>query len=115
MGGNQVFWVCQRRHSPPRSGNFKSLILLRRDFNSNKAYFIDSGKGTQDRSDSHGNVIRAFDPNLTGKYDYDGRAELQKGLPVNFGGVELPKSLGSPLARVYSPENFHFEGYSQFP
>jgi hypothetical protein len=60
-------------------------------------------------------VIRAFDPNLTGKYDYDGRAELQKGLPVNFGGVELPKSLGSPLARVYSPENFHFEGYSQFP
>ena len=60
-------------------------------------------------------MIRSFDPNLTGKYDYDGRAELQKGLPVNFGGVELPKSLGSPLSRVYSPENFHFEGYSQFP
>ncbi len=60
-------------------------------------------------------MIRSFDPNLTGKYDYEGRAELQKGLPANFGGVELPKSLGSPLSRVYSPENFHFEGYSQFP
>jgi hypothetical protein len=34
---------------------------------------------------------------------------------VNFGGVELPKSLGSPLTRVYSPENIHFEGYNQFP
>lgn len=60
-------------------------------------------------------MIRSFDPNLTGKYDYDGRAELQKGLPVNFGGVELPKSLGSPLKRIYSPENFNFEGYTQFP
>lgn len=59
--------------------------------------------------------MRPFDPNLTGKYDYDGRAELQKGLPVNFGGVELPKSMGSSLNRVYSPESIHFEGYSQFP
>ena len=66
-------------------------------------------------SDSHGNVVRAFDPNLTGKYDYDKRAELQKGLPVNFGGVELPRSMRLSLARVYSPENFNFEGYTQFP
>lgn len=83
--------------------------------NSSRFYFIDQSKGTQDHSDCHGNVVRAFDSNLTGKYDYDKRAELQKGLPANFGGVELPKSLEFSMKRVYSPEHFHFEGYSQFP
>jgi len=72
-------------------------------------------RGSQDRSDPHGNVIRPFDPNLTGKFDYDGRAKIQKGLPANFGGVVLPSSLKSPLHRVYSPETIHLEGYSQFP
>ena len=34
---------------------------------------------------------------------------------MNFGGVELPKSLGPSLNRVYSPENSRFEGCTQFP
>lgn len=93
----------------------KAQSLIWHDYTSNKHYFIDQSKGTQDRSDPHGNVVRPFDPNLTGKYDYDGRKKLQEGLPVNFGGVELPKSLGPSLNRIYSPENTRFEGCSQFP
>lgn len=95
--------------------NLTSICLCRHDFTSNKHYFIDQNKGTQNKSDPHGNVIRPFDPNLTGKYDYEGRKKLQEGLPVNFGGVELPKSLDLMLNRVYSPESIHFEGYTQFP
>jgi len=100
----------------PSSGTLNAkLINYRHDYTSNKHYFIDQTKGTQDRSDPHGNVVRAFDPNLTGKYDYDARKKLQEGLPVNFGGVELPNSLGSSIHRIYSPENIRFEGCSQFP
>jgi hypothetical protein len=54
----------------------KEQSLIWHDYTSNKHYFIDASKGTQDRSDPHGNVVRPFDPNLTGKYDYDGRKKL---------------------------------------
>lgn len=86
--------------------------MYRHNYTSNKHYFIDQARGTQDVADPHGNVVRPFDPNLTGKYDFDKRNEMQKGLAANFGGVELPRSMKLSLSRVYSPENINFEGYA---
>ena len=47
--------------------------FFRFDVESGKHYFIDESKGEQSPSDCHGNIIRSFDPNLTGKYNYDQR------------------------------------------
>lgn len=45
------------------------------------------------RSDITGNIIRSFDPKITGRYNYDKRSERVTAMKADLGPVELPHSL----------------------
>ena len=61
-------------------------------------------------------MIKPFDPNLTGKYNYGRRLHIMKQAnPNESEHVELPKSLKSNATRNYSPQTSHLEGFAQMP
>ena len=63
-----------------------------------------------------GILIKPFDPNLTGQYNYQKRLNIMKqNSPNEKEHVELPRSLGSNRVRNYSPQNNHLEGFAQMP
>ena len=63
-----------------------------------------------------GILIKPFDPNLTGQYNYQKRLNIMKqNSPNEKIHVELPKSLASNRKRNYSPMTNHLEGFAQMP
>ena len=61
-------------------------------------------------------MIKPFDPNLTGKYNYGRRLHIMKQAnPNETEHVELPKSLKTNATRNYSPKTSHLEGFAQMP
>ena len=60
-----------------------------------------------------GILIKPFDPNLTGQYNYQKRLNIMKqNSPNEKVHVELPKSLGSNRKRNYSPMINNLEGFA---
>jgi hypothetical protein len=67
------------------------------------------------RTDSSGNIIREFDPKITGRYNYDQRKERVTALKANLGPVELPHSMNYSPKALYLPQHQKFDGYTHLP
>ena len=81
-----------------------------------KHYRIVEERGEQLVCNQHGHLIKPFDPNLTGKFNYNRRLQIMKNQnPHEKEHVELPKCLILDSRRNYSPQNNLLEGYNQMP
>ena len=81
-----------------------------------KHYRIIEKAGDQKHCNQNGALVKPFDPNLTGKFNYSKRLQIMISQhPNEKEQVELPKSLRSNGHRNYSPRNNLLEGYTQMP
>lgn len=72
--------------------------------------------GDQRHCNELGALVKPFDPNLTGKFNYQKRLQIMENQnPNEKEQVELPKSLRSNERRNYSPQPNLLEGYAQMP
>ncbi|CDW83295.1 UNKNOWN [Stylonychia lemnae] len=93
------------------------MSQIRENLNSQQVWYniILTLLGSQDLADSQGFIVKKYDPAVTGRFNYEQRAQIEKDRPPNYGQIELPKSLKSSHKRVYSPQTFLLDGYAQCP
>ena len=79
-------------------------------------YRIIEKRGEQRPCNQGGALVKPFDPNLTGQFNFKKRLQIMKQQnPNEKEQVELPKSLNSNERRNYSPQPNLLEGYAQMP
>jgi len=90
--------------------------MTRFDEDTNRHFRITEERGEILLCNSRGVLIKPFDPNLTGKFDFAKRLKImQQAEPTEPEHVEYPKSLKSNYKRNYSPQIQLLEGYAQMP
>jgi len=79
---------------------------------SGKIYKIDASSGKAQKCDIQGNLIRPFDPKITGRFNFDERKVKVEHAKTQLGSVEWPHALGTNSKRNYLPGSYHLEGYA---
>lgn len=65
---------------------------------------IDASTGEQKRCNAIGNLIKPFDPKITGRFNYDMRQKKMIETGADLAPVELPAALGTRAFRnLYMP------------
>ena len=96
----------------PLPGNKNNSRQIWFNEQTGKFYRLTEEIGEQKHCNPNGALVKPFDPNLTGKYNYDKRLQIMvEQYPQEKVQVELPKSLKPNTKRNYSPQINHLNGY----
>lgn len=88
------------------------LVLVRPNLDSGRLYRIDESTGQQLECNVLGNLVKPFEPRITGRYNYEERKHMLEKTGADLGPVELPTTLRPNFRRNYIPQNQHLEGYA---
>ena len=87
--------------------------MLWQDVDSGTFYRLNEGRGEQVRCDARGKPIRPFDPNITGRYNYEERKRVAAKTNASIGEIDIPSQLNRPnFKRTYCPQQQRLDGYA---